>query len=229
MACQNGRCTRCNSCQGCNNCQKCNTKCQVTCNDNNLQTLCNTKGQSYSANAGTFSWKNCATKGQIIGPGYFDQDEWDRIISHINKARNAGRKVSTGGAISKSTKADVSPFSAKEFNRVARKVGNITVTITENGETVTKTNATANDIIYGTYFSKLETAANTMRISSNACDVCNASCDGGCDKCQKCNTKCDSNCNGSAQASYSYTCCSCEGVPCQTCQDTCLINQQRAS
>lgn len=201
-------CSSCNSCTGCNVCQKCNTGCQVTCNTS--QALCKIKGQSYSANAGTFSWKNCATKGQIIGPGYFNQNEWDRIISHINEARSAGREVSTGGTISKSVKADVSPFSAKEFNRVARKVGNVTVTITENGKPITKTNATANDVIYGTYFSELETAANTMKISSRACDSCNTKCNGGCNECQKCNGGCNS-CNGSSQASYYPYCCGCDG------------------
>ena len=29
-------CKSCNSCQGCNDCEKCNTKCQVTCNKDNL-------------------------------------------------------------------------------------------------------------------------------------------------------------------------------------------------
>lgn len=187
-------CSSCNSCTGCNVCQKCNTGCQVTCNTS--QALCKINGQSYSANAGAFSWEKCVTKGQIIGPGYFDQDEWDRIISHINKARNAGREVSTGGTISKSTKADVSPFSAEEFNRVARKVEGTTVS--------------ANNVIYGKYFEELKTAANTMKISSSACDSCNTKCNGGCNECQKCNGGCNS-CNGSSQASYYPYCCGCDG------------------
>lgn len=218
-------CTSCDSkaCQGCVSCQKCNNSCQVTCNAKNLQTLCNTTGQTYAKIAGSFSWKECGTAGEIIGPGYFDQDEWDRIITHINKARNAGKSVSTGGTISKSTTTNVSPFSAKEFNRVAQAVGNVTVKITENGKTVTKTNASQDDVIYGIYFTELKNAANNMLISSKACDSCNAACDGGCDACQKCNTGCDT-CNSEKTTSSSSSCCSC-----YTGESSCSKNKESSS
>ncbi len=218
-------CTSCDdkACQGCVSCQKCNKTCQVTCNADNLQTLCNTTGQTYAAIAGSFSWKECATAGEIMGVGYFDKDEWDRIITHINKARNAGTKVSTGGAISKSTTANVSPFSAKEFNRVAQAVGNITVKITEDGKTVTKTNASQDDVIYGKYFTELKNAANKMLISSKACNSCNAACDGGCNACQKCNTKCVT-CNSQTKTKSTPYCCACDKT-----ESACSKNKENSS
>ena len=154
-----------------------------------------------------------------MGPGYFDQDEWDRIISYINKARSKGNP-STGGTISLSSKSNVAPFSAKEFNRVSNKINSIEVE--------------QDKVIYGSYFDSLETAASAMKINKYACDgTCNAKCNGGCDACQSCNKSCNGSCNGSRQAEYYYTCCGCDGhESCNetgTCDTTCLIYAQRGA
>lgn len=198
-------CKSCNSaaCQNCNACQKCNDKCQVICNK--IQVFCNACQTYREAVGKSFSWSKCAVKDESIAPGYFDKEAWDEIIEYINKARSKGEKHSTGGTIATSTTKAVDPFSAKEFNRVA------------DSANYNNSNIKSGEVIYGSYFTSLANAASGNNISSSACDVCNAACD-GCVTCQSCNTKCNG-CN--AETSYGSYCCSCN-----TCQTACELSKQ---
>lgn len=222
--CDSG-CQRCNSCQStcytcnqCNSCQSCNQNCQVKCNTcqgcNSSQAFCVINTNILSSYCGnSFSWGHCTT-GQIMGPGHFDKSVWDKICSFINSRASIGARSSGGSSFSNSSIDAVAPFSANEFNRVANEVNVST--------------HSPNDIIYGSYFDSLATAANSYRFSSSACDQCNINCDvtclgcQGCVSCQKCNqrntdacgayelcTSCNA-CLASNQESY---CCNCD-----TCQ-----------
>ena len=191
----------CEGCYSCNSCYSCQTcyGCYATCNSCNAdceteQSLCSTNCQLNSQYAKTFSWDKCATQNEIMGPGYFDKDSWNKLISWINVAANQGSLVSGG-----STYPLLSPsstpyfFTAAEYNRVASIIGS-------------SRRVNSNDIIYGKYFDpELVTAAANFKINSDACDSCNASCDG----CNSCEGYCNSGYCGYSWGSYT----TCEDPP----------------
>lgn len=193
MACETcNTCEGCNFCEGCNRCEWCNiceacNKCQAP--------ECQTKqafcaiGKEYLRNhIGTFSFSRCHASGQIMGPGYFDKSVWDEICEWISERSTVGDKYPGGSSFRSSYLQDVDPFSAAEFNRVAGEL---------NASTVA-----ADNVIYGSYFSNLESAAARLKINSKACDKCNTDCDAdGCDKCLSCNN-CNSNCNSGLSSCY---------------------------
>ncbi len=193
-------CQGCNSCETCNACQLCNSKCNAPSGCNTLQAFCAVGCQAYGEYGG-FAFSYSPTTGTgIMGPGYFDQDVWDEIISYINTLRSKGSVSRSGSNLSYSSVSDVAPFKASEFNRIANAV---------NGGTVSQ-----NGVIYGSYFSNLESSAEAMLLNKSACDKCNVSCDVTCNACQKCNTgntdacgTCQA-CQGGNTTTY---CCGCNG------------------
>ena len=191
-------CQGCVSCESCNSCQSCNTKCNASSGCNTLQAFCTIGCQTYGQ-YGSFAFSYSPTPNSgIMGPGYFDQDVWDEIISYINTLRSKGTVKNSGSSISYSSTNNVAPFKASEFNRVSGAV---------NGGSVS-----AEGIIYGAYFSNLENAAEAMSLASSACDKCNVNCNVTCNSCQKCNTSNTDAC-GSSQICRSGnttpSCCGC--------------------
>ncbi len=170
------RCQGCNTCEGCDSCLTCNI-CE-SCNNcqapecETAQRLSEIRCPVLAQYEGGFDFSKCYLSGEIMGRGYFDQGVWDELADWINKREEVGEK-SNGSPphIASSTTEAVDPFSAEEFNRMARIVG---------ANTVNK-----NDVIYGTYFENLVRAAtDNVKIAYSACDKCNTDCDAeGCDKC----------------------------------------------
>lgn len=197
-------CETCNACEGCNKCEKCDN-CNAICNSS--QALCKIGSQVLADRVGEFSWRRCASSGEIMGPGYFDINVWNTICSFIDKRTSVGSKVSGGSHFSDNTSITPSnpAFTASEFNRVAGEVG--------------ASRVNRGDVIYGSYFSSLEDAANSYKFSSLACDNCNTSCNANCDGCIDCNNcqGCDAGKEKEAcmQGCHHTYCCSCD-----TCQYT---------
>lgn len=207
------RCQGCNSCQGCNTCEGCNScqSCNISCNGascNTKQSFCKIDCQVYDEYGSfKFSYRPIAKTG-IMGPGYFDQDVWDEIISYINRRISMGDEVDSGSTIAYSSTSNVAPFKASEFNRISKK--------TRNGPSVN-----AGDVIYGSYFIDLEEAVNNTRLSSSACDTCNAGCNAPscescetCDGCETCVTGCYTRnscgtCQRCQRSNTTTTCCGC--------------------
>lgn len=222
----------CYTCQSCIGCENCNTKCdgKNQCSDwgtcNTGQNFCK-RVQTISGYKGiTFNWDGaCYTKGEIMGPGYFDISKWNSICSFISLRAKIGKsgtwnQGALGGSnfASNSSITPTNPFfTKKEFMRVSKELG-------------TPVSVQENDIIYGSYFDSLRTAANKYKFSSLACDTCNIECNVTCDTCNDCNTcqKCDSGQNDSCsgclkcdnknvkqtkEESYCCSCNTCEYTP----------------
>lgn len=207
----------CDSCQnGCNDCQLCDAACQVTCEQAQVlepqEQGCSTLGQFLKKD---FHFSVCPeTDKSVMGPGgtytdakgnsipVFDINVWNEIIEYYNEGVGLGKLVSFFQKdIPYAKNADVSPFKAAEFNRVADAV-NFKGTKPQPG-----------DIIYGSYFKHLEEAASKMIGKTEACDKCNVSCNcdnadsKACNVCQSCDNGCQ------------VVCDSCEGcVKCNICQ-----------
>lgn len=218
--CADSTCTNCSPCNTCNvacngKCQYCNT-CQGACQS--AQTFCLQNKETVSSLFGSFSFSYSPDVDAIIGPGYFDKDVWDEIASYISQRsdlssflENPAPYTYTGGggttngnggsSIRISYTADVAPFKATEFNRIASEL---------NYTTVNK-----DDIITSTLFKGLEMAAGQAKISSDACPMCNTNCDDDCVTCEKCNASCQSTCNTCQGCVKCQGCDSCQG--CNTC------------
>lgn len=170
------KCSSCDSCQNCNICQSCDA-CETYCESN----------QSSDNN---FKYNKCFSTGQYIcnDTTGFSREDWNAGIARINKVFNTGIAPATGANISKNTSDTF--LSADEFKRVAKaaEYSNINE-ITKNG------------LIYGKYFSKLESAIATLNYKKTQCRKCNA----GCQICDACNSGCDA---GKQKQEESY-CCKC--------------------
>lgn len=196
-------CQGCNTCEGCNRCQSCNTcqgcqKCENDCNSK--QSWCAIRNDVLaSLCTNTFSFNPCIETGKMMGPnpGQFNKASWDAICEWIDQRKNWGIIVSGGDSFPNSTKDAVAPFTANEFNRVAMELG-----LPGNKKRL--------ELIKGSYFKELESAAKTYKINGLACEKCNTNCDNGCNKCQKCNTgcqgcdSCETNCNRGNAKDPSY-------------------------
>lgn len=204
-------CQGCDTCEGCVTCNTCNTceKCDEGCEEPCIiiQTLCKLNGQTYSDNLGynfAFSYSPTAHTG-IMGPGYFDQNIWDEIVTYINNARLKGDMQNTGGTIDYSSVLNVAPFKASEFNRIANEINGL--------------NVSSGDVIYGSYFSSLENAASSSLISVSACDKCNDKCDEECNKCQKCDEGGEDICEKTNMCDACQWCQDCNScLGCDNCQ-----------
>lgn len=185
-------CEGCNSCQGCNRCLGCNIcqKCD-TCQKGetnhpcwSAQNFCLILTDTLSSLCkDIFSFNPCPeTNKTIMGPknGQFNKASWDAICQWIDQRKKQGIVKPGGSAFSNSTKSSVAPFSAEEFNRIARELGANTVT--------------AGTRIEGHYFKALESAAKDYKIDGLACKTCNTKCNTNCDACVKCNS-CESLCD----------------------------------
>lgn len=198
-----GRCNGCNTCNvQCDTCQKCDT-CQAPCNAAQLSiegSTCKVFRQF-----GIFDFSKCYSSGEIIGPGYFDEDAWQEIIDHYNTIGDKGITkplLNPSSFLSDPSYSDLVPFSAAEFNRIADAVGANTVK--------------PQDVIKGSYFSNLVNAINSLNGRSDSCDYCNSNCNcpsGDTTKCVACQTcvTCQGcvSCQG-GDANCKNSCCGCD-------------------
>lgn len=170
------KCSSCDGCQGCNVCQSCDS-CQAYCQSNQ------------NSNNG-FTFDACIATGQMIcnNSAGFNRDDWNSAIKKINSVFNKGIAPASSSNISEST---ATYLTAAEFKRVAKAVSyaNYDTEIQQGG------------VIYGSYFSKLQTAVANLNYKSNQCSKCNS----GCQTCVNCN----SGCNAGAQKKTEEYCCSC--------------------
>lgn len=210
------RCRGCYSCQTCDSCQLCNSGCQAvtgnacvtqqricTLNTNVLKSLC---GDSFKFSPCPETTTRMAPASANITGNKFTKATWDSICEWIAQRADYGETVAGGDDFANSTTANVSPFKASEFNRIANELGASTVTQYSQ--------------IKGSYFKALETATNSYKISSSACDLCDSNCNVECCLCQKCNESNTDACGSGQQCGSSERCgsrqtCS-SGNDCQT-------------
>jgi hypothetical protein len=101
----------------------------------------------------------------------FDKDSWDAIIKYVNIRLEIDtslreEKEVTYNLSNSTPNAEygVSPFTYKEFRRVAEIVG----------YEYDNTEIARNKLIRGSYFTALENAVNIKKYQSQACKQCNA-------------------------------------------------------
>ena len=155
-------------CKGCVSCQTAD-QCTGTCNI--AQTYCKTEQNSQNG----FEFDSCVSSNEIIGPGYFDRDSWNKAIAQINAVFSSGIAPATELLID-TCNNDVF-ISAAEFNRVSA-AANCTIRVTTQA------------IIYGTYYEKLEEAIANLYYDSSQCATCNTTCNVQYDSCVACNIEC---------------------------------------
>lgn len=221
--CNNGCNTTCTQCQGCNTCQYCDEGCQIDCNT--IQTFCVKNYQLLASFFGNFSFSYPPEINNIMGPGYFDKSVWDELSAWISKRTNLigsgssysgtirGAKYTYtkgggedpvlvgGSSVDSSLVADVAPFKASEFNRLA----NI----------LNYTNVEPGQLMKSEYFKGLESSTLNLAISSSACPMCVTACDNDCVSCEKCDAACDSDCDSCQDCNQG-----CNGT-CNMCMGTC--------
>lgn len=178
-------------CLGCTSCNDCNT-CMVSCKT--CQAFCQTKQNSDNG----FEFSQCVVSGEIIGPGYFTRETWNEAIKKINSIFDKGEFKNAKEYKINENSSDTH-IKASEFKRVA-KAANYT---SDNS------NIEKDEIIYGTYFTKLENAVANLEYKENQCNSCNANCDGGCNTCEDCLSSCNS-CNSQC-GQYCCSCNTCQG------------------
>lgn len=225
-------------CQNCNSCQLCNQSCNSsTGNCNAAQTICDTGSQylrdvQINGQASNFRFSpnpNFTTNGNNIvkmGPKtgnsavdafIFDKDSWDAIIQYVNTRLNIDTSIreekENAYNLSDATpnaEYGVSPFTYKEFRRVADIVG----------YDYDDTEIAQNKLIRGSYFTALENAVNIKKYQLQACKQCNAgfqTTDNACQTCIICN---DGN---EDKEQYKLICSTCDAcnTACQNCNDKC--------
>ena len=195
----------CDYCGGCDSCEKCDSGCQGTCDSS--EAFCVTEQNSLNG----FTFSKCVTSGQIIcdqindpDSKYFSRDTWNEAIKQINDVFSQGGAVpNKEGGTTEPTTAESSKIeentvdkfiTAAEFERVATAVNH------------TNDNVKTDAVIYGQYFTDLETAIANLEYKDYQCSSCNSSCDVECDKCQLCDSGACQNCNAEC---HDY-CCDCD-------------------
>ena len=198
------------ACMSCVACQKCNT-CQLACES--CQNSCDTR-QNYCSNNhqlvssfGNFSFDQELSSNKL----FLSADNWNKIITYIYNAYKKGIYLpqATNGnwqyadTIINSWKVKRNDIMTAElFNNVAlamQRLGSTpAINLDNNGKSkvygVNSVENPAGDIIYGTYFEKLEEYARLyFNFDFNQCSLCNVACDNGCNTCEGCNA-CE-NCN----------------------------------
>lgn len=199
-------CNKCNSCELCNN-PSCEEKCIL------LQAFCGPEGSGQSV--GGFSFNQCVSSDQL----FLTKANWNRLITYINNAYARGSKSSGGSSGLPSSDTNIF-MTAAMFNKVSDALGGLG----SSGPNYNVTGGYNGDIILGSYFTNLESYANTLKYKYTQCDRCNTSCDVTCKDCQFCNVENCGACNGSCQAhspSYGSSCESCD-----SCQSACQLSAQ---
>lgn len=185
-------CQTCDSCQYCVRCQSCNTNCNSS-GCNTIQAFCSIGKQT----VGSFDFNQCVSSGETV---YKFRTNWNRLITYINDAYEAGRK-SNGGS-SGLPSSDTNEFiTAAMFNKISAALGGLGSTGPSRRVKGKSTGDTTEDVIYGSYFEDLESYANNLKYKTSQCDNCNTGCNVTCDRCQKCDS-------GGCQNHFPSSCCS---------------------
>lgn len=205
MSCQicNSGCESCNSCESCDSCEKCDSGCMKGdkcsgCND--CQSFCEDSHQK----VGSFSWGACTARGQQ----FFKLSTWNSIYKFICNAYAEGTKKNGGSPGISSSGITQSSMRAVDFNAVSKALNGL------GGHNGTASTVSPGDDLLGSYFSGLETAANTLKYKKDQCNNCNINCDVTCDTCESCDKgceKCNNNgncgrCNSGCQRNTSSSC-----------------------
>jgi len=198
-------CDSCDSCEGCISCEICDS-CQGGCDTS--EAFCVHDQNSHNG----FTYSECISHGEIIGPGYFDQSTWNEAVSQIKSVFNEGAERNASSVANSVNYCSDKYLKASEFNRISNVV-----------DCDTRVSAKTS-IVYGSYFSSLENAVANLYYKDYQCDMCNQNCDNGCDACESCDASCNS-CNSCD------SCNSCEGCDnecdtycCDCCDHNCCDN-----
>ena len=217
----NVACESTNSCNKCNSCEKCNnTTCEEKCIL--VQAFCSDDGSGQTV--GEFSFNQCVSSDEM----FLTKANWNRLITYINKAYAKGNSLLNGGTGGDSglPESDTNIFmTASMFNKVSDALGGLG----SEGPgykvyAVGDEKKPEGDIILGSYFTSLESYANSLLYTTTQCDTCNTSCDVTCKECQLCNVENCGGCNDGCQAhspTYGERC-----ETCNTCQDACEKSAQ---
>lgn len=158
-------------------CQRCNL-CLGTCNS--CQSFCQVGAQR----VGSFSFNQCVRAGEQ----FLTKDNWNRLIKYINDAYARGALRDGGDSGLPSNNKDPYDYMTEEmFNDVSYALRHL-------GSTYANLSVEKGDVILGSYFTDLEDYANYLEYKYSQCDVCNVSCNTGCDSgrqaiycCSSCN------------------------------------------
>ena len=228
-------CQSCNSCEGCNSCQGCNAcqSCVTGCDVEGCQTRQSFVDQNMKP--GPFSWGTNRTSANSL---FFTKAEWNSLITYINNAfakgatsinnnsnSGTGMEAPATGGSSGLPASDPNDFmTAEMFNKVAlalSSLGSATATFTDPVSNTTKTSMVKDvDIVWGSYFTSLESYANNLQYKTCQCDTCNVGCNLGCNTCLYCNVGNCESCVSGCQSNSPEDCCSyCDG--CEGCDTDC--------
>lgn len=181
----------------CKSCQMCIT-CQPVCYEK--QTLCELSGQSAKTYA-SHSWPSSFAKDQTIIT-VLPRDVFNSAFSYMNTALARGSTQATSSWRGSGETRDF--IYADKVNELLSGLSKF-----EGGHSIPSANK--GDVITAAYFSSIASALNSARISSSACDTCNAACNVTCKECQTC-----VNCQGCVSCQSYTTCHSPCHSPCHT-------------
>ena len=210
-------------CQNCDECQKCVEQCNSDGACNSSQAFCLVGGENFS-DVAVFNFSPSPTNpSTYMGPGSFNKASWDAIVEHLNSMLLLGTTQNSApnndewnNGYSLSTDAAIAPFTAAEFKRVAYKTG-YKVDGTTYSENQINSTIQSEGVIYGSYFTALENGINSLKFNSDACNLCNTSCNATCVVCQVCDTGVVDKCTPGK------ICASCNACnsDCQICNGSC--------
>ena len=181
----------------CKSCQMCVT-CQPVCYEK--QTLCELTGQSASTYA-SHSWPSSFSKDEIV-ISVLPRSVFNTAFSYINTALARGNTQSTSSWRGSPETRDF--IYADKVNEILTGLSKF-----ENGHNISQ--AKQNDVITSDYFTSIAQSLNSAKISSSACDTCNAACNVTCKECQTC-----VECQGCVSCQGYTTCHSPCHSPCHT-------------
>ena len=187
-------CMSCVACQRCNTCQlECET-CQNSCDTR--QNYCKTNQLVSSHGGFSFGQELTSTKR------FLSHSNWNKIVTYIKTAYEKGQY--NPPALNTYPSNTITSWEVKQddimtaalFNNIASAMellgSTASISLDNNGKSrvygVGSTYKPEGDIVYGTYFQKLENYANSFfKYHYDQCSLCNVNCDNGCDKCMGCN------------------------------------------
>lgn len=181
-------------CSLCNTCLTCNNKTTPICEDK--ETLCNQGKESASAALGP---ANAPTvqRDQIIIK-VFSQSTLNDLIDYVKKAANlGGNTTSPTPSLGPEDRDFVYADKIMELIEALKKIN------PENDPGVT---VERDQVIYADTINKIMEKINNLKVSQNACDMCNASANAACTSCQSCDSQCQLTCNLSCQTACELSC-----------------------
>ena len=211
-------CTSSSSSNSSNNEQACSVYCDTGCNTSCLtsQAYCSLNHQLISSVAGSYPIKEvCGASNESCGYSQYDRIDttwsatnWNSLITQIEKAENAGEKVSQGsGGTAKSAKSN-EPITLEHYNDIITKLNHF-----KNTSLTKATRDNNQDIITATKANALRSGYNNANFSTDVCDICNAgneavggTCGCNCSCSCSCNCGCSCPCNCSCPCGCSSPC-----------------------